>query len=132
MHQIIGEVRSKKIREARRAKGLSQNELAERVGVSRVSISHLENGQRSSIKPEILHRLAEVLEKPETYFYREAVLSFDIFPEPLREVIMHLLDLPEIEQKRLGHIFKEIIDLRCEMEHTPGHSDSSSVPGVSQ
>jgi transcriptional regulator with XRE-family HTH domain len=112
MVSAIASTLGEKIKVARKAKGLSQVELALKVGLSRVSISHIENGHRKSIKPEILGKLAEALEKPETYFYEATMSSLDYLPEVLREVIMHLLDRPYIEQERLGHIFKQIIDLR--------------------
>lgn len=112
MQPAIASTLGEKIKVARKAKGLSQAELAVKVCLSRVSISHIENGHRKSIKPKALGKLAEALEKPETYFYEEAVPSLDSLPEVLKEVIMHLLDHPYVEQERLGHIFKQIIDLR--------------------
>ena len=112
MPPAIPSTLGEKIKLARKAKGFSQAELALRVGLSRVSISHIENGQRKSIKPATLGKLAEALEKPETYFYEETVPSLDSLPGVLKEVIIHLLDRPYVEQKRLGHIFKQIIELR--------------------
>ena len=112
MQPAIASTLGEKIKLARKAKGFSQNELALRVGLSRVSISHLENGRRKSLKPATLGKLAEALEKPETYFYAETMPSLDGLPEVIKEVIMRLLDLPFVEQERLGHIFKQIIDLR--------------------
>jgi transcriptional regulator with XRE-family HTH domain len=112
MQPAIASMLGEKIKVARKAKGLSQDELALNVGLSRVSISHLENGHRKSIKPETLGKLAEILDQSETYFYEETMPSFDNLPEVLREVIRHLLDRPYVEQERLGYIFKQIIDLR--------------------
>lgn len=112
MQPAIASTLGEKIKLARKAKGFSQDELALSVGLSRVSISHLENGRRKSLKPAILDKLAKVLEKPETYFYAEITPSLDSLPKVLKEAIMHLLDLPYVEQERLGHIFKQIIDLR--------------------
>lgn len=112
MQPAITSTLGEKIKLARKAKGLSQDELALRVGLSRVSISHLESGRRKSLKPATLGKLAEALEKPETYFYEATVPSLDSLPEVLKEVIVHLLDLPFVEQEKLGHIFKQIIDLR--------------------
>jgi transcriptional regulator with XRE-family HTH domain len=94
------------------SKGFSQDELALTVGLSRVSISHLENGRRKSLKPATLGKLAEALEKPEAYFYEATIPSLDNLPEVLKEVIRRLLDHSYVEQERLGHIFKQIIDLR--------------------
>ena len=113
MQPAITSTLGEKIKVTRKAKGFSQAELALKVGLSRVSISHLENGHRKSIKPATLRKLAETLEKPETYFYEVAVPSLDSLPQVLKEVISHLLDLPYVEQERLGHIFKQIIELRA-------------------
>jgi transcriptional regulator with XRE-family HTH domain len=112
MQPAIASTLGEKIKLARKAKGLSQDELALKVGLSRVSISHLENGRRKSLKPATLGKLAEALKKPEAYFYEATIPSLDSLPKVLKEVIMHLVDLPYLEQERLGHIFKQIIDLR--------------------
>jgi Zn-dependent peptidase ImmA (M78 family)/DNA-binding XRE family transcriptional regulator len=45
---------------ARRAKAMSQTDLAEAVGVTQATVSHWEKGQRVP-EPEVLERLAEVL-----------------------------------------------------------------------
>ena len=52
-----------RIRDARRAAGLSQEKLAERVGVTRQAVTKWENGQ-SAPSTENLLRLAEVLGVP--------------------------------------------------------------------
>jgi transcriptional regulator with XRE-family HTH domain len=112
MQPAITSTLGEKIKLARKAKGFSQAELALKVGLSRVSISHIENGHRKSLKPATLRQLAEALERPETYFYEATVPSLDSLPEVLKEVIKHLLDRPYVEQERLGHLFKQIIDLQ--------------------
>lgn len=113
MQPAIASTLGEKIKLARKAKRFSQEELALTVGLSRVSISHLENGRRKSLKPATLGKLAEALEKPEAYFYEETMPTLDNLPEVLKEVIRRLLDHPYVEQERLGHIFRQIIGL-CE------------------
>lgn len=49
------------VRRARQARGLTQRELGQRVGVSPATISHLENG-RKSLDPRLAERLANALE----------------------------------------------------------------------
>lgn len=50
-----------KIREARIENGMTQEELAEKSGVSRATISKLEQGELPSTKVDTLVRLAEAL-----------------------------------------------------------------------
>ena len=52
--------RGQVLRKAREKRGLTQVELAERAGVSRVTISYLETGQRQP-SMDLLHRLAKAL-----------------------------------------------------------------------
>ncbi|GIK40376.1 MAG: hypothetical protein BroJett011_42090 [Chloroflexota bacterium] len=111
MEPAVVSILTERIREARKAKGFSQDQLAEKVGLTRVSISHIENGRRKSIKPRTLRKLAQVLEKPEVYFYREVMPSLDSLPDSLRGVMTRLLALPRPQQEKLGHIFEQIVDL---------------------
>lgn len=80
-------------------------------GLPRVELGQIENGQRKSIKPQTLRKLAEALEKPEMYFYREVMLPPDSLPDSLRGVMTRLLALPRPQQEKLGHIFEQIVDL---------------------
>ncbi len=59
-----------RIRQAREALGLSQEELARLVGCSPTAISYFETGARR-VKIEDLQKLAEVLSKPIDYFLQE-------------------------------------------------------------
>jgi transcriptional regulator with XRE-family HTH domain len=111
MQPAVISILTDRIREARKAKGFSQDQLAERVGLTRVTISQIENGRRKSIKPQTLRKLAEALEKPEVYFYREVMLPPDSLPDSLRGVMTRLLALPRPQQEKLGHIFEQIVDL---------------------
>lgn len=51
----------RKIKDARRAKGLTQKELAERSGVSRVTINALETGKLTNTKTDTLRSIAKAL-----------------------------------------------------------------------
>ncbi len=59
-----------KIRAARKDKKMTQEELADRIGAARPSISYWENGK---VKPdsESLRKLAEVLKVPMSYLFSE-------------------------------------------------------------
>ena len=50
------------IREARTRKGLSQPELARRVGVTQPDISDIERGERNNLTLKMLDRLARALD----------------------------------------------------------------------
>ena len=52
--------RGQVLRKAREKRGLTQVELAEKVGVTRVTISYLESGKRQP-SMDLLHRLAKAL-----------------------------------------------------------------------
>lgn len=51
------------LRKAREKRGLTQAELAKRVGVTRVTIAYLETGKRQP-SMDLLHRLAKALRVP--------------------------------------------------------------------
>src|SRR6516162_2464506 len=57
MHMGIGE----RIRKRRQAMGMSQQELANRVGVRRATISEFESGKRTSMTTDTAKRLARTL-----------------------------------------------------------------------
>ncbi len=53
------------IRDARRQRGLSQQELADELGTSRETVNDLEAGQRE-LSVDLMNRIAEALEQPQT------------------------------------------------------------------
>lgn len=58
----------KRIRTARKAAGLTQTELAEKLGLSYIAVNHYEKGIRG-IHVSDLPLLAEVLQVPIPYFF---------------------------------------------------------------
>lgn len=64
------QVALKTLREERK---LSQEELAERSGVSRTTISLIENGNSTTIKLSTLQKLAKALEVGVDYFFTQNV-----------------------------------------------------------
>jgi len=64
------EIVGKQIKKARTEKSLSQLELSQKMGVSRMMISRYEIGS-SSIPLKQLRKISEVLEKPISYFFGE-------------------------------------------------------------
>lgn len=51
-----------KIREARRMRGWTQAELAERIGIDHTGVSHLENGRHDNPTLERIRRIADALD----------------------------------------------------------------------
>src|SRR5688572_2494593 len=71
------ELMGHRIREARERLGLTQGELAERIGKSQDAISHYETGDRAVVVTE-LPLLAEVLKVPLSYFFGRDDLDSDV------------------------------------------------------
>ncbi|MFE7395671.1 helix-turn-helix domain-containing protein [Streptomyces sp. NPDC057557] len=63
MHQppTTFQVNGAAIREIRKAAGVETSQLAERAGISRRYLSHLENGTRSHMRPGPFARLRQAL-----------------------------------------------------------------------
>lgn len=62
-----------KIKELRKAKKMSQEELAKKSGVSRTIISFLENGKCVETKTGTLQRIAEALDVTLAFLFQENV-----------------------------------------------------------
>ena len=71
------------IRRARRERGLSQEQLAEKLGVERLQVNRWENGKQQP-RADALARLSNVLEKPIDWFYQKV----SRFPESGVEVLL--------------------------------------------
>ena len=67
---------SKKIADARKEKGITQEEFAEKLGRSRVYVVGLES-EDSAAQPtvSILYEISEILDKPISYFLPERMLD---------------------------------------------------------
>ena len=62
------------LKEIREKRGLTQEELAEKSGVSRVTISLIESGKSDCVKTQTLAKLADALvEKVSSLFFDGAV-----------------------------------------------------------
>lgn len=82
-----------KIRDARKAKGLTQEELGNLVGVQKSAIAKYENGRVVNIKRSTLQKLAEVLD------LRGADLVIESDPEAAADITARVLldgDLMEL------------------------------------
>lgn len=54
---------------ARKKKGLTQNQVSKAAGISRATLSRIENGNDSSISKDIMLRLAKVLDATVDYLF---------------------------------------------------------------
>jgi transcriptional regulator with XRE-family HTH domain len=80
----------RKLQEAREEAGLSQGELAKKIGCTQASLSHYESGKRRLYLAE-LQRIGQIMGKPITYFLED--------PEdksPVQEDLKSLLEDPYI------------------------------------
>ncbi len=112
-----------RIQKARKARKLSQTELGERVHLSRVTISQIENGKRRHINPMIIQHIAQALNKPEEYFYDlpqercgekipAKVTGTQNSSSSLNEVVKKLFLLPVPQQNKAAHLIAELLSWR--------------------
>lgn len=96
---------------ARRARGLSQADLAAATTISRVTISQIENGHRTRVNPSVLETLAAAVGTPFQQLYGGPAVLDLLQPTPLSPqfgvVLLKLVALPGPHQERV---------LRC-IEH---------------
>jgi transcriptional regulator with XRE-family HTH domain len=98
LHVALG----RKIREKRQASGLTQTELAERVSISRTSLTNMELG-RQRLLIDQLYKMAEVLNsKPQ-----------DLLPQPSEVVKASKAQIPDEPIPESVHRFAERIRLRA-------------------
>jgi len=97
----------KRIQEAREEAGLSQGELAARIGCTQSALSNYELGKRH-LRLGQLEQIAQVLGKPSTYFMespadrRREDHALHLVRDPrLREILLEAVELPLEERERV-------------------------------
>ena len=80
-----------KIRKARSASGLTQNELGKKIGNTGSAIGYLEAGLRK-ITPDTLKKIADILNKPFKYFYESETNDYSVY-EKLSAIEKQFKDL---------------------------------------
>ena len=106
-----------RIRIARKQAKLSQGELADKVGLTRVSIGQIERGNRNGVKFDILAKISKCLNKPESYLLGETsslVSNEDKILNPsdgIDEIARKILLLPPSKEQLALRVINEIIDL---------------------
>lgn len=106
-----------RIQSVRQELGISQDALGQKVGLSRVSISQIENGRRKQLKPKLIRKIAGELQRPEWYFYgidRDTELMHTSMwqgkpTSRLEGLIARLLSLSGSQQEELGEIIDRLI-----------------------
>ena len=77
-----------KLRSLRKIRGLTQEELGKRVGVTGAYIAMIENGQRKEVSQKIIDRFSQVLGIQKEYFFIEgAVLPQESLPNLSPEIL---------------------------------------------
>ena len=100
----------KKIQKAREEAGLSQEELASRLGYTQAALSNYELGKRRLYLANI-EQIARELNKPLSYFLEESSLpatanQAESLDETLSEIIKLLIELPPEERQYLLEYIK--------------------------
>ncbi len=75
----------KRIRQAREAAGVKQDQLAQAVGLSRTSITNIERG-RQGVQAYLLARIADVLGKPPSELLPRLAPEPEAVPEKVRSL----------------------------------------------
>lgn len=101
---------AKKIKTLRKTRGLTQEQLAEKLGVQRATISNYEIGRRSPHIKE-LERIADILGVPLEYFGGSSNEIHDLIARAKM-----VFDNPEIPTKEKADVYKKIMRLYLEMD----------------
>ncbi len=103
------------IRKAREDAGLTQEELAEKIGRKRLAVSEMENG-KVEISAWTIPMLASRLQKPISYFF-PVYVRYEITPEKLtiqeQEV---LIQFREIEKDHLREVAIQLIKVIADFD----------------
>ena len=100
----------RKIQKAREEAGLSQEELASRLGNTQAALSNYELGKRRLYLANI-EQIARELNKPLSYFLNESAMPANTEPgetqdETISEIIKLLTQLPSEEKKYILEYIK--------------------------
>jgi transcriptional regulator with XRE-family HTH domain len=82
----------RRLREIRKQRGLSQEQLAEKSGVSRITISRIESGDDYAPREATIDKLAEALEVYNVELFDESEIEFSFTPEQLINMDLEALD----------------------------------------
>ena len=98
-----------KIKQLRKNKGLTQEELGYLLGVKKAAVQKYESGQVQNLKQAVIKKLCEVFDKTPSYFI------FDDFDSELEKELKTELKFVQIVQKKYGEevyrILEAVVDL---------------------
>lgn len=95
-----------RIKRARTARQLSQQTLADNIGVTRSAVSQWEHGNTKNMRPENLIRLAVTLRtSPEFIVFGKS----DAETTPCSPVFDGWNELPELVQTNIGDLIKKLV-----------------------
>lgn len=123
-----------KIKEARKNKGLTTTQLAEMIDVSQGYISHLENNRKKNPSPEILQKIANVLEIPQTDLMIKAgyIDSDDLFVEMDKgtEKLQETHDQVKKLNEKLTSLSQAIFDLNKQNSKTSDEKIKNEIQNL--
>lgn len=107
----------RRVRAEREAAGLTQQDLARRAGITRVTLSEIENGHREQIKPAVIEAIARVVDRPVRVFFMNDPLVTDIgtllqqynLAPKIGMVLLRLVQLPLADQHRVGGLLEQAL-----------------------
>jgi transcriptional regulator with XRE-family HTH domain len=109
----------RRVRAARRALKLTQEELAARAGVTRVTVSQLERGHRQRLNPDLLRAIAQATDQTEEYFYSllapERTDASGVgargggVPPYMETLLPRIASLPAPQQAKFGSVLEQLL-----------------------
>ena len=110
------------IKSGRLAKGMTQPELAEKVGVKKSAVAKWESGRVSEIRRSNLQRLSEVLDIDPNLLLgkemepmieeKEPITAIDGFTEKQRKLIDFAKTVPEDKAEMILRVIQSIVESR--------------------
>ncbi|MDQ5822771.1 MAG: helix-turn-helix domain-containing protein [Chloroflexota bacterium] len=105
------------VRVARQTANLTQEDLAARLDVTRVTVNQIERGRRRTIDPDLLQAIARATGQEEAYFYGMhppsaalARLADEAHLSPrMREIMPTIASLPATQQDKLGSVLEQLL-----------------------
>lgn len=95
-----------RIKELRIKNGLSQDQLAEKLGMNRVNISHYERGKITNIPSDVLTKIADILNTHTDYLLGLSNISDEEMDEDFRTIQRAARNMSPKDRKRMVNIMK--------------------------
>jgi len=112
----------KRIKEARRERGLTQKDLAKQLGKNAASISDLERG-KVQVNASVLYSIAQILDKPLGYFFGE-----EIGEKEMQDLSARLQKQPQETRKKSIGFINMLLRIQEIREQVQGIPTSQDIP----